>query len=71
MAAVDREAMFNRATEEPRLMRERRQETPKERQIAFIGTSNLGETYDGQLSGFEVQVRFKPTYANVLLNGIP
>lgn len=44
MAAVESEAMFIRATDEPRLMRERRQETPKARQMALMGTSNLGET---------------------------
>jgi hypothetical protein len=44
MAAVEREAMFKSAAEEPRLMRESRQDTPKARQMAFIGTSNLGWT---------------------------
>jgi hypothetical protein len=44
IAAVDKEAMFINATDEPKLMSERRHETPKERQMALIGTSNLGET---------------------------
>lgn len=45
IAAVDREAMLMRAIDEPRLIRESRQETPKARQIALIGTSNLGDTW--------------------------
>lgn len=44
IAAVDKDAMLMRAAEDPRLMRERRHETPNARQIALIGTSNLGDT---------------------------
>lgn len=42
---VDRDAMFMRATLEPRFMRERRAETPNARHIALMGTSYFGETW--------------------------
>jgi hypothetical protein len=42
---VVRELMFWSATEEPRLISERRQETAQERQIAGMGTCHIGDTY--------------------------
>jgi hypothetical protein len=44
MAAVESDAMFISATEEPRLISERRQDTANERQMALMGTSHLGAT---------------------------
>ena len=44
MATRESEVMLLRAAVEPRLMRERRQETMKETTMAFIGTSHPGGT---------------------------
>lgn len=48
MAPVESEAMFMRATDDPRLIRERRHDTPNARQIALMGTFHFGGTYSRQ-----------------------
>lgn len=44
IAAVDNEAMLRRAIDDPKLISKSKQETPKAKYTALIGTSNLGET---------------------------
>lgn len=48
IAAVDKDAIFIRAAEEPRLINERRQDTTNERHIELMGTSHVGGIYKGQ-----------------------
>lgn len=45
MAPVDKEAMFMSATDDPRLIKERRHDTPNARQIALMGTFHFGGTF--------------------------
>jgi hypothetical protein len=51
-ALVVSELMFWSATVEPRFMRERRQDTAQEKQMAGMGTCHFGDTYVGSVCDF-------------------